>query len=112
MARATKPALHGIAGKYAGASVSLEGGPSLLGRDQAAANLVFPPDADSISKRHCTVRWDAARSVFVIEDLGSTNGTFLANGERLPTGQPRDLRPGDRFYIGDMRNQFEVRMEE
>ncbi len=110
--RPKKPALHGIAGKYAGASVALETGASLLGRDQATANLVFPPEADSVSKRHCTVRWDAARAVFVLEDLGSTNGTFLSNGERLAPGQPRDLRPGDKFYIGDLRNQFEVRMEE
>jgi hypothetical protein len=112
MARPKKPALHGIAGRYAGASVSLEGGPSMLGRDPASANLVFPPDADSVSKRHCTVRWDAGRGVFVLEDLGSTNGTFLANGERLAPSQPRDLYPGDKFYIGDMRNQFQVRMEE
>ena len=50
--------------------------------------------------------------MFVIEDLGSTNGTFLDTGERLPPGQPRDLRSGERFYVGDLRNQFEVRMEE
>lgn len=90
----------------------LDGGPTILGRDQRIANLVFPPRADSISKRHCTIRWDVARKVFVLEDLGSTNGTFLASGERLIPGQPQDLRPGDRFYIGDLRNQFEVRMEE
>ena len=57
------------------------------------------------------VSWDTARRTFVIEDLGSTNGTFLATGERLPPGQSRDLAPGGRFYIGDLRNQFEVRME-
>ena len=84
----------------------------MLGRDQSVANLVFPPESDSVSKRHCTVRWDAGRGVFVLEDLGSTNGTFLANGVRLGPSQPCDLRPGDKFYIGDLRNQFEVRMEE
>ncbi len=110
--RPKRPVLHGIAGKYAGASVSLEAGPSVLGRDQSVSNLVFPPESDSVSKRHCTVRWDAGRGVFVLEDLGSTNGTFLANGVRLAPGQPQDLRPGDKFYIGDLRNQFEVRMEE
>jgi pSer/pThr/pTyr-binding forkhead associated (FHA) protein len=57
------------------------------------------------------VSWDISRRVFVLEDLGSTNGTFLANGERINPGQPRDLRPGDRFYLGDTRNQFEVKME-
>ena len=104
--------LRGVSGQYAGSSINLESGASTLGRDPHGANLVFSSEADSISKRHCTVRWDGARGVFVIEDLGSTNGTFLDTGERLPPGQPRDLRSGERFYVGDLRNQFEVRMEE
>jgi hypothetical protein len=108
---ATRPALRGVAGQYEGKSFSLDAGPSVLGRDQRAANLVFGSDADSISKRHCMVSWDAARGTFVIQDLGSTNGTFLATGERLTPGQSRDLPPGARFFIGDLRNQFEVRME-
>jgi hypothetical protein len=107
----TRPALRGVAGEYAGKSFSLDAGPSVLGRDKGAANLVFASAADSISKRHCMVSWDAARGTFVIQDLGSTNGTFLATGERLPPGQSRDLHSGERFFIGDLRNQFEVRME-
>jgi len=110
--RAARPVLRGIAGQYAGASISLESGASTLGRDAQAANLVFPSESDSVSKRHCTVRWDAARQGFVLEDHGSTNGTFLASGERLVPDRPRDLKPGDRFYIGDLRNQFEVGMTE
>jgi len=105
-----KPVLKGIAGQYAGASIALEQRPSVLGRDQHAANLVF--ESDSVSKLHCSVQWDAARAVLVLEDLGSTNGTFLANGEKLTPGQPRDMRPGEAFYLGDLRNQFEVRMED
>jgi hypothetical protein len=107
----TRPALHGLTGQYAGKSFSLDAGPSLLGRDQRAANLVFAPDADSISKRHCMVSWDAPRGKFVIQDLGSTNGTFLATGERLTPGQAHDLPPGARFFVGDPRNQFEVRLD-
>ncbi|HEV1288411.1 MAG TPA: trypsin-like peptidase domain-containing protein [Bryobacteraceae bacterium] len=110
-AAGNRPALHGAAGQYEGKSFSLDAGPSVLGRDQRAANLVFAPEADSISKRHCMVSWDAARRTFVIQDLGSTNGTFLATGERLTPGVSRDLAAGGRFYIGDLRNQFEVRME-
>lgn len=107
----SKPAIRGLAGQYAGASIPVDARPSMMGRDQTAANLVFGLEADAVSKRHCSIRWDAARGVFVLEDLGSTNGTYLANGERIWPGQPRELRPGDRFYIGDTRNQFEVRME-
>jgi trypsin-like peptidase/FHA domain-containing protein len=107
----TRPALRGVAGQYEGKSFSLDSGPSVLGRDQRSANLVFAPEAHSISKRHCMVSWDAARKTFVIQDLGSTNGTFLSTGERLTAGQSRDLPVGSRFYVGDLRNQFEVRME-
>jgi hypothetical protein len=106
----TRPSLHGVAGQYQGKTFGLDGGPSVLGRDQRAANLVFAADAHSISKRHCMVSWDSARKIFVIQDLGSTNGTFLATGERLTPGQSRDLPAGSRFFIGDLRNQFEVRM--
>lgn len=107
----SRPALKGVAGQYTGKSFSLDAGPSVLGRDQRAANLVFDSEANSISKRHCMVSWDNARRTFVLQDLGSTNGTFLSTGERIPPGVPRDLAPGDRFFIGDLRNQFEVRME-
>ncbi|HLX45911.1 MAG TPA: FHA domain-containing protein [Bryobacteraceae bacterium] len=108
---ATKPAMRGLTGQYAGTSIPVELRPTILGRDQSVANLVFGAGSDSVSKRHCAIRWDAARGTFVLEDLGSTNGTFLATGERLTPGQPRELRPGDRFYVGDTRNQFEFRME-
>jgi hypothetical protein len=107
----TRPVLRGVAGQYAGSAFTLEGEGNTLGRDPAVANLVFSGDASSVSKRHCSVRWDAGRSVFLLEDFGSTNGTFLASGERLAPHQPRELRPGERFYIGDLRNQFEVSLE-
>jgi len=107
----TKPAMQGLAGQYAGTSIPIETRPTILGRDQSVANLVFSPDSISVSKRHCAIRWDPARGTFVLEDLGSTNGTFLATGERLIPGQPRELRSGDRFYVGDTNNQFEFRME-
>ena len=103
--------MRGVSGQYAGAAVGLDVSPSTLGRDPQAANLVFAAESGSVSKRHCTVRWDVARGVFVLQDHGSTNGTFLASGERLAPNQPRDLRPGERFYIGDLRNQFEVGFE-
>jgi hypothetical protein len=57
-------------GHYAGSSIALDAGPSTLGRDHSNVNLVFPPDANAISKRHCRVSWDISRRVFVLEDLG------------------------------------------
>ena len=43
--------------------------------------------------------------ILVIEDLGSTNGTYL--NEELLDG-PRPLHPGDRVRIGDSEFAFEV----
>ena len=40
----------------------------------------------------------------MIEDLGSTNGTYL-NEELLQT--PRPLHPGDRVRIGDSEFTYE-----
>jgi pSer/pThr/pTyr-binding forkhead associated (FHA) protein len=54
------------------------------------------------SSRHARIA--AQGSVMVIEDLGSTNGTFL-NGEPLRGPQP--LHHGDRIRIGDTEFSYE-----
>jgi hypothetical protein len=106
----SKGMLNGVAGQYSGASIPLETA-TVLGRDPHSANIVFGPESDAISKRHCSIRFDAGRGVFLLEDLGSTNGTFLMSGEKLVPGQPKELRSGQRFYLGDQKNQFEVGAE-
>ncbi len=50
---------------------------------------------EEISRRHA--RLARAGDYFVLEDLGSTNGTFL-NGWRIPA--PQLLNPGDRVEVG------------
>jgi hypothetical protein len=106
---AGSPVLRGVAGVYAGSTLELDGEPLTLGRDARAANLVLPQDAGAVSQRHCTVSWDGAR--FLVEDCWSTNGTFLFNGEKLTPGSARPLVAGERFYIGDRQNVFEVNFE-
>jgi len=69
---------------------------AILGRGDAADIRLEDPFASS---RHAEIVRQG--SVLVIEDLGSTNGTWL-NGEPLTGPQP--LHPGDRIRIGD--NEF------
>jgi FHA domain len=86
------------AGLPSGAAYDLSDG-ALLGRgDQADIVL---EDAFA-STRHA--RLVPQGDVIVLEDLGSTNGTYL-NGESLHGAQP--LHPGDRIRIGDSEFVFE-----
>ncbi len=41
-------------------------------------------------------------------DIDSADGTFLESNLRLIPGQAHALRPGDRFYLADRSNLFEV----
>ena len=75
-------------------------GDLVLGRGDRAEIRLEDPFASS---RHARVYEQG--NIVVIEDLGSTNGTYL-NEELLQT--PRPLHPGDRVRIGDSEFSFEV----
>jgi FHA domain len=75
-------------------------GDIVLGRGDRAEIRLEDPFA---SARHARVYEQG--NIMVIEDLGSTNGTYL-NEELLET--PRPLHPGDRVRIGDSEFAFEV----
>jgi hypothetical protein len=72
----------------------------VLGRGEQAEIRLEDPFASS---RHTRVFRQG--NILVIEDLDSTNGTYL-NEELLQT--PRPLHPGDRVRIGDSEFTFEV----
>ncbi len=76
------------------------GGDVVLGRGDTAEIRLIDPFASS---RHARV-YEQGR-ILVVEDLGSTNGTYL--NEELLDG-PRPLHPGDRVRIGDSEFAFEV----
>jgi hypothetical protein len=86
------------AGLQSGSAYDLSEG-ALLGRgDQADIVL----EDSFASSRHA--RLVPHGDVMVLEDLGSTNGTYL-NGEPLRGPQP--LHVGDRIRIGDSEFTFE-----
>lgn len=71
----------------------------LLGRDRPAEVIIEDPFA---SARHARI---SARGPYnFLEDLGSTNGTFL-NGSRVTSAER--LAPGDRITIGDTEFRYE-----
>jgi hypothetical protein len=72
----------------------------VLGRGEQAEIRLEDPFASS---RHARVYRQG--NILVIEDLRSTNGTYL-NEELLET--PRPLHPGDSLRIGDSEFTFEI----
>ncbi len=102
------PTLLGINGYYLGQKIPFDAKPLVFGRDGQSAQLVFPAEMTDISKRHCQIRFDPLSTKFWLEDLGSSNGTFLASGKPCRPGQPQQLSTGDRFYLASPANTFEV----
>lgn len=86
------------AGLRAGAAYDLSGG-ATLGRGDSADIRLQDTFASSAH-----ARLTPQGEVIVLEDLGSTNGTFL-NGEPLRGPQP--LHVGDSIRIGDSEFTFE-----
>lgn len=80
-------------GPNPGKSYELKHGEITIGRD--IGNLIVINDPE-LSRKHA--RLVAQAGGYVIEDLGSTNGTFV-NGQRLIG--PHVLRPGELVMLGE-----------
>jgi hypothetical protein len=86
-----KPRIYGLGGKFAGESFRIT------------------DEAGEISRRHCSIRYDADSGTFYLEDHGSSNGTFLPGGEKLIPGKSYPLKAGDRFALSGDSHWFEIR---
>ena len=82
----------------------------LLGRSDPIDQI--EPDVDlsfcggfeqGVSRRHAIITVDA--NGYVLEDLGSTNGTVV-NREKLSPGMPVNLVEGDVIHLGKMKAIF------
>jgi pSer/pThr/pTyr-binding forkhead associated (FHA) protein len=78
----------------------LDSHPLTIGR--AVNNDVSMPDDEYASGRHA--RFEPRRDGIWVEDIGSTNGTFV-NGIRLT--RERKLTPGDIVRVGETDLRFE-----
>jgi pSer/pThr/pTyr-binding forkhead associated (FHA) protein len=85
-------ALRFISGKYQGGEYPLEEGREVLIGRSSDLDMVLVEEM--VSRRHARV--ELQNGIISIEDLGSTNGTFV-NGEKIVRSE---LREGDRVLIG------------
>ncbi len=80
-------------GPTPGAVYVLEGDQLTIGRDSNNAVAINDPE---VSRRHSRLTFQGGK--YVLEDLGSTNGTFV-NGQRL--SGPHVLKAGDVVALGE-----------
>ncbi|MGV3621994.1 MAG: FHA domain-containing protein [Archangium sp.] len=85
-------ALKFISGKYQGGEFPLKGDKQLIIGRSSELDIVLVEDM--VSRKHAKITLTGGK--ITIEDLGSTNGTFV-NGEKVKTSR---LKEGDRILVG------------
>lgn len=87
-------------GPQAGMSFPLAGNQFIIGREEGLEVVLQDPES---SRRHARISWQAGQ--FFVEDLGSTNGTFV-NGIQITA--PQMLNPGDTVGVGQTALVFQM----
>jgi pSer/pThr/pTyr-binding forkhead associated (FHA) protein len=91
-------------GKSVGKQFLLSGAESQIGRWDADGGIFPDVDLDSddpeakVSRRHARITLRDGK--YFLEDLGSTNGTFVNRGKRLAPGTRQPLNDGDEIIVG------------
>jgi pSer/pThr/pTyr-binding forkhead associated (FHA) protein len=99
-------------GKSVGKQFLLSAAESQIGRWDADGGIFPDVDLDSddpeakVSRRHARIMMLDGN--YFVEDLGSTNGTFLNRGKRLPAGERQPLKDGDEIIVGKTFLRFQL----
>jgi hypothetical protein len=87
-----------------GKEFPISGTESMIGRWDADGGIFPDIDLDQddpeakVSRRHARIQF--LNNQYLIEDLGSTNGTFINRGPRLLPGAKQPLNNGDEIIVG------------
>ena len=99
-------------GKSAGKQFLLSNAESQIGRWDADGGVFPDVDLDTddpeakVSRRHARVTFRDGQ--YFLEDLGSTNGTFVNRGKRLSPGTRQSLKDGDEIIVGKTFLRFRL----
>lgn len=99
-------------GRSLGKKFTLGNVDSQIGRWDADGGIFPDIDLDSddpeakVSRRHARITLREGK--YFLEDLGSTNGTFVNRGKRLLPGHQHPLQDGDEIIVGKTFLRFHV----
>ena len=97
--------IQGVSGYFAGRRFAVSG-QVRIGRNPNGNDLVYPENTPGISGSHCMLFIRDGQ--LYLQDVGSSNGTFLSGGRRLAPNQAVILHVGDRFYLATERESFVI----
>jgi len=95
-----------LSGGLAGRVRDVEAEEVVLGRDPALAQVVFPPEDPTVSRRHALLRVEDGH--LLLRDLDSSTGTFV-DGQDV---EEAELRDGDVFALGEEGPRVRVELSE
>ena len=99
-------------GKSVGKQFMLSAAESQIGRWDADGGIFPDVDLDSddpeakVSRRHARITFREGQ--YFLEDMGSTNGTFINRGKRLSPGERQLLKDGDEIIVGKTFLRFQL----
>jgi hypothetical protein len=99
-------------GRSSGKQFMLSDTEAQIGRWDADGGIFPDVDLDTddpeakVSRRHARIT--LSNGQYFVEDLGSTNGTFINRGKRLPPGQRQALCDGDEIIVGKTFLRFHI----
>jgi hypothetical protein len=99
-------------GRSSGKQFMLSDTEANIGRWDADGGIFPDVDLDTddpeakVSRRHARIT--LSNGQYFLEDLGSTNGTFINRGKRLPPGQRQALCDGDEIIVGKTFLRFHI----
>jgi FHA domain-containing protein len=99
-------------GRSTGKQFMLNDVEAQIGRWDADGGIFPDVDLDTddpeakVSRRHARITLNNGQ--YFLEDLGSTNGTFVNRGKRLPPGQRQALCDGDEIIVGKTFLRFHI----
>lgn len=99
-------------GRSSGKQFMLSDVEAQIGRWDADGGIFPDVDLDTddpeakVSRRHARIT--LSNGQYFLEDLGSTNGTFLNRGKRLPPGHRQALCDGDEIIVGKTFLRFQI----
>ena len=104
IAPGSQPKLVVQRGLRIGEEYSIFGGENFVGRADEKpvdVDLTFQEPEDRVwcSRQHALLNYDDITGMLTVEDLNSSNGTFV-NRERVYPGQPKQLFVGSTVQIG------------